>query len=99
MVTKKRVIAQLRKVIDPELGVNIVDLGLVYKIVIHGGKVSVLLTLTTPGCPLGGVFEELISGAIRKIPGVSEVSIELSFDPPWTQELMSKEAKAQLGFD
>ncbi|OGY17817.1 MAG: hypothetical protein A2900_00295 [Candidatus Chisholmbacteria bacterium RIFCSPLOWO2_01_FULL_50_28] len=99
MVTRKRVTAKLRKVIDPELGVNIVDLGLVYKIVIHGGKVSVLMTLTTPGCPLGGVFEELVSGAIRKIPGVNEVAIELTFDPPWTQELMSEAAKAQLGFD
>lgn len=99
MVTKERVIAKLRKVVDPELGINIIDLGLVYKVSIQGGEVSILMTLTTPGCPLGSVFEKLVVEAVRGLSGVSEVSVTLTFHPPWTPELMSKEAKAQLGFD
>ena len=98
MVTKAQVRAQLKKVIDPELSVNIVDLGLVYTISVRDGKVSILMTLTTPGCPLGSVFEELVSGAIRKLPGVADVSVVLTFDPPWTPDLMSETARAQLGF-
>jgi len=99
MVNKRRVEAKLRKVVDPELGINIVDLGLVYKISVQGGEVSVLMTLTTPGCPLGSVFEKLVVRSIRELSGVSKVSVTLTFDPPWTAELMSKEARAQLGFD
>lgn len=99
MVTEDQVLERLREVIDPELGVNIVDLGLVYNVTVDKGKVSILMTLTTPGCPLAGVFDELVSEAVGKLEGVGDISVELTFDPPWTQELMSEEAKAQLGFE
>lgn len=100
MISKDKVLNRLKTVIDPELGVNIVDLGLIYKVAVDKrGKVNVLMTLTTPGCPLSAVFEELIGEAVGKVKGVKEVAIKLTFDPPWTQELMSEEAKAQLGFD
>ncbi len=99
MLSKKNVLSKLRTVIDPELGVNIVDLGLIYEVLVREGKVKVLMTLTTPGCPLADMFDELVGGAVRDIKGVSGVDVELTFDPPWTQEMMSEEARAELGFD
>lgn len=99
MIDEKGVLEKLRKVIDPELGVNIVELGLIYKITVEGkGKVAVLMTLTSPGCPFTSLFEKMVDKAIRKLEGVSSVGIELTFDPPWTQEMMSEEVRAQLGF-
>lgn len=108
MVSREAVLARLKQVIDPELGVNIVDLGLVYDVTIKRSRqrsagtptadVSILMTLTTPGCPLAGVFDRLVGDAVRDIEGVGEVSIGLTFDPPWTPEVMSEEAKATLGF-
>lgn len=110
MTQRQAILSRLRKVIDPELGVNIVDLGLVYDVTVkHPGRkpgrrkkevnVVVVMTLTTPGCPLAGVFDRLVGDAVREIEGVCDVSVSLTFDPPWTPELMSDEAKAQLGFD
>lgn len=99
MVKKAQVLSRLKEVIDPELGVNIVDLGLVYDVSVKKGKVAVLMTLTSPGCPLAGVFDKLVRDAILRIEGVSDVSVSLTFDPPWTVEMMSKEARAVLGFD
>lgn len=99
-LSRKAVFEKLSEVIDPELGINIVDLGLVYEITIsEEGKVEVLMSLTTPGCPLAGVFEEMVSDALEKIDGVKKVEVKLTFDPPWTAEMMSEEARAELGFD
>lgn len=89
----------LKKVIDPELGINIVDLGLVYDIRIDQGEVEVELTLTSPGCPLAGVLDKMVKDAVGSVPGVTKVYIDLVWDPPWTMDLMSEEAKAELGFD
>ncbi len=95
-----QVMRVLRTVIDPELGINIVDLGLVYRITVEdGNRVSIAMTLTTPGCPLAGMFDQLVGDAVQQLPWVERVSIQLTFDPPWTQEMMSEEARAQLGFD
>ena len=89
----------LKTVIDPELHINIVDLGLVYDVREEGGIVEVEMTLTTPGCPLAGVIDTKIREAVMKVNGVKEVTLELIWDPPWTQDMMSEEAKAELGFD
>ncbi len=99
MVKKSVVEDVLKNIPDPEIGVSLFDLGLIYNIEIKtSGKVEILMTLTTIGCPL---FEQ-IAGPIRqqvaKLPGVKEVEVLLTFEPPWNPGLMSDEAKAQLGF-
>jgi metal-sulfur cluster biosynthetic enzyme len=90
----------LRTVIDPELGVNIVDLGLVYAIVIDddAGTVALEMTLTTPGCPLSGFLDDQIRGCLAQLPQVREVAITLVWDPPWDPEAMSDDARRALGW-
>ncbi len=89
----------LRTVIDPELGVNIVDLGLVYDIAIeHVGTVMIEMTLTTPGCPLGGYLDDQIRACLMALPQVREVRVELVWEPPWEPAAMSEAAKEQLGW-
>ncbi|MGN7722815.1 SUF system Fe-S cluster assembly protein [Chitinophaga sp. 22620] len=89
----------LRTVYDPEIPVNIYDLGLVYKIEIgEEGKVMVIMTLTAPGCPVAGSIMEEVNNKISAIPGVSSADVRLTFDPPWTKDMMSEEAKLELGF-
>ncbi|MBI1918971.1 metal-sulfur cluster assembly factor [Candidatus Microgenomates bacterium] len=99
MITKKQVLEELKKVIDPELGVNIVDLGLIYDVDINDktSKVVITMTLTTPGCPLSMVFEEWIPAAVKNIDGVKDVKINLVWEPAWEPEKMSDEAKESLG--
>ena len=89
----------LKRVIDPELGINIVDLGLIYEIKIDGGKVEVEMTLTSPGCPLAPIIDQLIRSELDPLEGVEEVVINLVWDPPWTVEMISEEARAELGMD
>jgi metal-sulfur cluster biosynthetic enzyme len=104
-VTEKVVEKKLRTVIDPELGINMVDLGLVYGVTVKSQKskvtIEIVMTLTTPGCPLGGYFVERVKEAVAGLPGVEAeaVEVEITFDPPWTMEMMNEEAKANLGFD
>ena len=89
----------LRTVIDPELGVNIVDLGLVYEIATDdGGTVTIEMTLTTPGCPLGGFLEDQIRACLTALPQVREVRVELVWEPPWEPQAMSDAAREQLGW-
>ncbi|MGH2876400.1 MAG: metal-sulfur cluster assembly factor [Solirubrobacteraceae bacterium] len=89
----------LHEVIDPELGVNIVDLGLVYGIeVTDAGVVEIEMTLTTPGCPLGGYLDDQIRGCLAQLPQVRAVSVELVWEPPWEPEAMSDAAREQLGW-
>lgn len=90
----------LRTVIDPELGVNIVDLGLVYEIAIDAstGKVAIEMTLTTPGCPLSGFLDDQIRGCLAQLPQVREVAIELVWEPAWDPEMMSEDARETLGW-
>ncbi|MBI1871953.1 DUF59 domain-containing protein [Candidatus Collierbacteria bacterium] len=96
---ERKVRKALKKVIDPELGINIVDLGLVYDVREDDGKIEVEMTLTSPGCPLAGEIDERIKGAVKGIKGVKKVKLELIWDPPWTQDMISEEAKAELGLD
>lgn len=90
----------LRTVIDPELGVNIVDLGLVYDIAVDGetGAVAIEMTLTTPGCPLSGYLDDRIRGCLAQLPQVRRVGVELVWDPPWDPEMMSDAARGALGW-
>ena len=99
MPTKEEVLDALANVIDPELGINIVDLGLVYDVDINGEKVCVKNTLTSPQCPMGGIIEQDIRNHVSEMSGVKEVDINLVFDPPWGQDKMSDEAKLTLGYD
>lgn len=99
MITKEQVLEELKKVIDPELNVNIVDLGLIYDVVINDkeGKVVITMTLTTPGCPLSMVFEEWIPAAVKNIKEVKEVKVNLVWEPAWEPDKMTDEAKENLG--
>jgi metal-sulfur cluster biosynthetic enzyme len=90
MVTEARVLESLASVVDPELGMSIVDLGLVYGVRIDGGRVAVTMTLTAPGCPLHEVMAEWARAAIAAIPGVERVDVAITFDPPWTPARMKR---------
>ncbi|GAB6932438.1 metal-sulfur cluster assembly factor [Calditerricola satsumensis] len=97
-LTKTDVEDLLRQVVDPELGVNIVDLGLVYHIEITTeGDVTVTMTLTTPGCPLHEAMITGVEESLRRHPAVRDVRVQLVWSPPWTPERMSEAAKRQLG--
>ncbi len=99
MITKEAVTEQLRTIIDPELNINIVDLGLIYDVSIDQpkGKVDITMTLTSPGCPLSMVFEEWVPEAVKKVEGVKEVYINLVWEPAWDPDKMSDDTKEQLG--
>ena len=98
MPTQEEVVEALRQVEDPELGMDIVELGLFYDAEIDGPKVKVTYTLTSMGCPVGPMIQEDISRVVSEVPGVEDVEAELTFDPPWTPERMSEDAKFILGF-
>jgi metal-sulfur cluster biosynthetic enzyme len=95
---KEQVIEVLRHVNDPELGINIVDLGLVYGVEVEGDTVHITYTLTTMGCPIGPLIEAEIRQLLSGVEGVNEIDAEMVLRPPWTPEMMSEEAKAALGF-
>ena len=98
MVTESDVIEALHGVEDPELGMDIVELGLFYDVELEGSTAKITHSLTSMGCPAGAMIAEGIVDAARGVPGVSEVEAELTFDPPWTPERMSDDAKFILGF-
>ncbi len=99
---------ELSTILDPEIGVDIVGLGLIYEVTVRAhqtevgpiDKIHILMTLTTPGCPLATMIEDMIHRQLDSLAGVDgyrDVTIEITFDPPWVQDMMSEEAKAQLG--
>ena len=96
-MTRDDVIEALRSVEDPELGMDIVDLGLVYEVEMEGPKAKVLYSLTSMGCPAGPLIAQDIDSAVRQVEGIQDVELELTFDPPWTPERMSEDAKFILG--
>ena len=98
MPTKEQVVEALRAVEDPELGMDIVELGLVYDVEVEGPKVKVIHTLTSMGCPVGPMIQENIDEIARSMPDVEDVEVELTWDPPWSPEKMSEDAKFILGF-
>ena len=88
----------LKTVIDPELGYNIVDLGLVYRIEVEGARARIVMTMTSPACPLADYLKDLVTSAIRQhVPDVVDVDIDLEWEPPWDPDMMSDEARQQLG--
>jgi metal-sulfur cluster biosynthetic enzyme len=97
-VTRDDVIEALRSVEDPELGMDIVELGLLYDAHVQGPKVKVEYSLTSMGCPAGPLIQQNIEEVLRSLPEVEEVETELTWDPPWTPERMSDDAKFILGF-
>ncbi len=97
MVMKEQVYEVLQECYDPEIPVNIVDLGLIYDVQVEDDKVSVKMTLTAPGCGMGAMIASQAEQKILDIPGVNEASVELVWDPPWDPSMMSEEAKQKLG--
>lgn len=95
---KAAIIAALKEVYDPEIPVNIYDLGLIYDVIIDDDYyIDIKMTLTTPGCPVAQTFPGMVEQAVNKVEGVNDTSVELVWDPPWTQERMTEAAKLELG--
>ncbi len=96
---EKRIIDALKEIYDPEIPVNIYDLGLIYRIEIDENAIVHLdMTLTAPGCPVAQTFPIQVADAIRAVEGVADVELEMVWDPPWSVERMTEEAKVTLGF-
>lgn len=96
---KEAVIEQLKTIYDPEIPVNIYDLGLIYDIAVDAeGVVHIQMTLTSPGCPVAQTFPGTVEQKVLEVEGVTECTVELVWDPPWTQDRMSEIAKLELGF-
>jgi metal-sulfur cluster biosynthetic enzyme len=98
MVTEDDVTEALSNVIDPELGLDFVELGLVYDVGIEGGTVNITFTLTTPACPIGPQVSEQMKEFVGELDGVEEVVPSMVFTPPWTPDKMSEDAKFALGY-
>lgn len=107
-ITESLIYDRLKTVMDPELHIDIVSLGLIYEVTIRSVEgpagtrpvVHILMTLTTPGCPLAGVFDQMVKQGLADIEGLNaerDVMVELTFDPPWIPDMMSEEARAELG--
>ena len=96
-LTEPDVIEKLRECYDPEIPVNIVDLGLIYEIHINPGKVDVKMTLTAIGCPMAAEVVEDVRSHLMELPGVNDAGVEIVYDPPWTPERMTEDARWELG--
>ncbi len=93
------VVEACRSVYDPEIPVNIYDLGLVYTVEINdSAEVRIIMTLTAPGCPVAGEMPGWVAEAVEPLPGVKQVDVDLTWEPPWGMEMMSDEARLELGF-
>ena len=96
---KAEVVAAISECYDPEIPVNIYELGLIYDVEISdGGKVGLVMTLTSPHCPVAEILPEQVRTRVEQVDGVDEVELELTWDPPWNPEMMSEAAKLELGF-
>ena len=100
MNLKDQIIAALKKVYDPEMPVNIYELGLIYGLDVDDeGNAAVRMTLTAPNCPVAGILPGQVEQAVRGVSGVKSCKLELTFDPPWTKDRMSEAAKLALGIE
>ena len=96
---ESKVIESIRQCYDPEIPVNIYDLGLIYNVDVQpSGAVDVKMTLTSPMCPVAGTLPPEVEQRVREVPGVTDASVEVVWDPPWNPEMMSEEARLELGF-
>jgi len=99
IIVEAEAIEACRSIYDPEIPVNIFELGLIYRLEVdEHGVVEVDMTLTSPGCPVAGTLPGEVANKIRDVPGVTDVKLELVWDPPWSMDKMSEEAKLELGF-
>jgi len=96
---RDKVVEALRKIFDPEVPVNIYDLGLIYALEVDEalGQVRIRMTLTAPGCPVAQSFPGTVESAVREVPGIKEAAVEIVWEPPWTPERMTEAARLQLG--
>jgi FeS assembly SUF system protein len=100
MSLRQDIVAALKKVYDPEMPVNIYELGLIYDLTVDdAGSAAIRMTLTAPNCPVAGTMPGEVERAVRAVPGVSDVKLELTFDPPWSKDRMSEAAKLALGIE
>ncbi len=97
MVTETDIIEALKECYDPEIPINLVDLGLIYDVKIEGERVAVKMTLTMRGCPMHSTIAQQVKERLLKIPNIKEAHVEVVWDPPWNQEMMSEEGKKRLG--
>jgi len=96
---EERIITALKEIYDPEIPVNIYDLGLIYDISIFPDQTAkVIMTLTAPGCPVADILPRQVEESIRDVEGIADARVELTFDPPYTMDMMTEEAKFELGF-
>jgi len=96
---KEKIVEALKSVYDPEIPVDIYELGLIYEINIYPvDNVYILMTLTSPNCPAAEIIPAEVEGRVKGIKGVNDVNVEITFDPPYTQDMMSEAAKLELGF-
>ena len=93
---KEKIIDEIKKIYDPEIPVNIFELGLIYKVEVEDGLVKIEMTLTTPNCPVADSLPKLVKNNILKIDGITDVDLKLVWDPPWTKDKMSEAAKLEL---
>ena len=96
MDLKEKVIAEIKKIYDPEIPVNIYELGLIYDITVNNSEVKVKMTLTTPNCPVAESLPKEVKEGAMQVKGIEEVDLELVWDPPWTKDMMSEAAKLEL---
>ena len=100
MSLQDQVVAALKTVYDPEVPVNIYEMGLIYSVSVDAeGRAAICMTLTAPNCPVAGTLPGDVEQAVRAVPGVTDVKLELTFDPPWTKDRMSEAAKLALGIE
>ena len=99
VITQEDVFEALRDVFDPEIPINVVDLGLIYECKVDGSDVDIKMTLTFPGCGMGPHIAQQAEWRVLEIDKVENVNVEMVFDPPWSSEMISEDGKAQLGMD
>jgi len=97
LVTMEEIVKALKECYDPEIPVNVWDLGLIYDVSVDGDKVHVKMTLTAPGCPMHTFISQEVKQKLQSVSGVKEATVEVVWDPPWSPDKMSPEAKVQLG--
>ena len=98
-LSAERARAALTKVLDPEVGINIVDLGLVYDVVVGDGRIAVTMTLTSPTCPMGDLLLDEVEAALKCLAPEAEIDLEVVWEPPWSAEKMSPAAREQFGWE
>jgi metal-sulfur cluster biosynthetic enzyme len=97
MVTKDNILSALKEVYDPEIPINVVDMGLIYDVKIAKDRAIIRMTLTNPSCPMGSVITQMVKEKAESVKGVKEAEIELVFEPRWTPEMMSAETRKKFG--